>query len=139
MIFNDEEITDERIEERKREVLQQIDAVRKARAAYEKAEEKLERRPKKDKRKYRRRALEDAARPHRALAAASATIEFTEAVKRRLIEEIKEAVERVQRVQREIDGLDRQLNPKTKKPKLKEEDKKNASSGRRSSRSRSRA
>src|ERR671918_393753 len=39
--FNDEEITDERIEERRRQVQKQIDAVRKARAVSEKLEEKL--------------------------------------------------------------------------------------------------
>ena len=54
VIFNDEEITDERLEERAREVLKQIEAVRKARQVYEKAEEKLDATPKKDKRKYRR-------------------------------------------------------------------------------------
>jgi hypothetical protein len=52
-------------------------------------------------------------------------IEFTEAVKRRLIEEMKDAVESVRVVQREVDALDRILNPKNKKSKLKEEEKKN--------------
>ena len=51
-------------------------------------------------------------------------IEFTEPVKRRLIEDIKESVERVRRVQREADGIERQLNAKTKKSKLKEEERK---------------
>src|SRR5947199_2537855 len=58
VIFNDEEITDERIEERRRQVQKQIDAVRKARANSEKFEEKLAETPKgattRDKRKYRR-------------------------------------------------------------------------------------
>src|SRR5439155_3759535 len=58
VIFNDEEITDERIEERRRQVQKQIDAVRKARGASEKLEEKLAETPKgattRDKRKYRR-------------------------------------------------------------------------------------
>ena len=52
-------------------------------------------------------------------------IEFTEAVKRRLIEAMKDAVESVKAVQREVDAYDRQLNPKNKKIKLKEDDKKN--------------
>ena len=52
-------------------------------------------------------------------------IEFTEIVKRRLIEEIKDQVESVQRVQREIDAIERQLNPKNKRQKVKEEDRKN--------------
>src|SRR5438445_4299426 len=41
VIFNDEEITDERIQERSKQVQKQIDAVRKARAALDKCLEKL--------------------------------------------------------------------------------------------------
>src|SRR4029078_4158266 len=41
VIFNDEEITDERIQERSRQVQKQIEAVRKARGATEKLQEKL--------------------------------------------------------------------------------------------------
>src|ERR671922_304548 len=52
-------------------------------------------------------------------------IEFTETVKRRLIEEMKEAVESVRGIQREVEALERQLNPKNKKLKLKDEEKKN--------------
>ena len=108
VIFNDEEITDERIEERTREVLQQIDAVRKARQAYEKTLEKLEDTPKKDKKKYRK-ARWKAMRARVCVSQLIRAIEFTESVKRRLIEDIKESVERVQRLQRECDGLERQL------------------------------
>src|SRR6266542_7145011 len=58
VIFNDEEITDERIQERSRQVQRQIDAVRKARAVSEKLEEKLRETPRgstaRDKKKYRR-------------------------------------------------------------------------------------
>src|SRR6195256_497494 len=58
VIFNDEEITDERIAERSRQVQKQIEAVRKARAVSEKLEEKLADTPRgattRDKRKYRR-------------------------------------------------------------------------------------
>ena len=55
-------------------------------------------------------------------------IEFTEAVKRRMVDEVKDAVEAVQKVQRELDLVNRTLNPKVvtrKTPKLKEEEKKN--------------
>jgi RNA polymerase primary sigma factor len=54
-------------------------------------------------------------------------IEFTETVKRRLVDEVKEAVDAVVKVQREADHIDRMLNPKAKikGPKLKEEEKKN--------------
>ena len=42
VIFQDEEITDERVEERAKEVLKQIDAIRKQRAIVQKLEEKLQ-------------------------------------------------------------------------------------------------
>ena len=123
VIFNDEEITDERLEERAREVLRQVEAVRKARQVYEKALEKLDATPKKDKRKHLR-ARWKAMRARILVSRAIREIEFTEPVKRRLIEDIKESVERMGRVQREADGIDRQLNAKAKKSKLKEEERK---------------
>src|SRR5438093_2174473 len=127
VIFNDEEITDERIIERARQVQKQIDAVRKARAASEKLEEKLADTPKgttsRDKRKYRK-CRWAAMRARVELSQAIRRIEFTEAVKRRLIDEMKDAVEGVKAVQREVEAYDRQLNPKNKKLKLREEDKK---------------
>src|ERR1041384_2744856 len=52
VIFSDEEITDEVIEERKEEVLGQIESVRKARTNFTKLAEKLEDVPKKEKPKY---------------------------------------------------------------------------------------
>src|SRR4030095_15642263 len=55
-------------------------------------------------------------------------IEFTETMKRRLIDEVKDAVDAVQKVQREYDVVERQVNPKHRAkgaPKLKEEEKKN--------------
>src|ERR671915_1297982 len=54
VIFNDEEITDDRIEERAQQFGRQVDGVRKARLNVEKFAEKLESVPKKEKRKYRR-------------------------------------------------------------------------------------
>ena len=73
VIFNDEEITDERIAERSRQVQKQIDAVRKAREASEKLDEKLAETPKgattRDKRKYRKCAVGGDARARRAVAA----------------------------------------------------------------------
>jgi RNA polymerase primary sigma factor len=128
VIFSDEEITDEVIQERAAEVLGQIEQVRKARVNYAKALEKVDATPKKDKRKFRRvrfRALRAWIEVSRRIR----DIEFTETIKRRLVEEVKESVDAVQKVQRELEGVDRQLNPKVvvkaKAPKLKEEEKKN--------------
>src|SRR5438105_1745248 len=128
VIFNDEEITDERIQERSRQVQKQIDNVRKARAASEKLELKLTDTPKgattRDKRKYRRHWWA-AMRARIELSKYIRKIEFTEPIKRRLIDDMKDAVDSVQRVQREIEALNRLLNPKNKKQRLKEEDRKN--------------
>src|SRR6185503_18544798 len=129
VIFNDEEITEDRINERSKQVQKQIDAVRRARGGSEKLEEKLRETPKgattKDKRKYRR-ARWTAMRARVELSRYIRKIEFTEPVKRRLIDVMKDAVDSVQRVQREIEGYNRLLNPKNKKQRLKEEDRKNA-------------
>src|SRR5258705_10308066 len=128
VIFNDEEITDERILERSRQVQKQIEAVRKARESSEKLEEKLRDTPRgattRDKRKSRR-ARWAAMRARIDLSNFIRKIEFTESVKRRLIDEMKDAVEGVKHVQREIEAVDRLLNPKNKKQRLKEDDKKN--------------
>ena len=127
VIFTDEEITEERIEERAAEVLGQIDAVKKARVQYQKLNEKLEETKKIDKKKYRR-ALLKTMRARIDVSKNIRVIEFTETVKRRLIEDIKDAVSSVYEVQREINGIEKILNPKVpvkKAPKLKEEDKKN--------------
>ena len=127
--FVDEELTDEKIDDRKKQVLRQIEAVRKAWGTLEKAKEKLEKTPKgattRDKKKYRRVRWE-ALRGRVELSQLIRKIEFTENIKRRMIDQIKEAVEAVMRVKREIDHIERQVNPKSgKKSKLKEDDKKN--------------
>ncbi len=126
VIFSDEEITDEVIQERAVEVLGEIEAVRKARVNYQKCVEKLDLVPKKDKRKYRRARLKTL-RAWVEVSRRIRDIEFTESIKRRLVDEVKDAVDSVVKVQREADQLDRFLNPKikTKTPKLKEEEKKN--------------
>ncbi len=125
VIFSDEEITEEVIEARKQAVLVQIDAVRKARAVFVKLTEKMEATPKKDKAKFRR-ARGKSLRGRIQVSRLIRRIEFTENIKRRLIDEVKEAVDAVQRVQWKADSHDRQLNPKvkTKGPKLKEDAKK---------------
>ena len=89
VIFSDEEITDEVIDERKEEVLQQIDAVRKSRAGFVKLAQKMEATPRKDKRKFRR-ARWKALRGRIEVSRLIRRIEFTETIKRRLIEEVKD-------------------------------------------------
>jgi len=126
--FPDDELTDDKIDDRKKQVLRQIDAVKKAWQVTEKINEKLAKTPKgattRDKRKYRRVRYE-ALRGRVELSKLIRRIEFTESIKRRLIDQIKDAVEAVMRLRREIDHIERQLNPKNKRSRLKEDDKKN--------------
>ena len=119
--FQDDELTDDRIEERTREVLRQIDAVKRARAAYEKCEQKLAGILKKDKRRWRR-ARWRALRARVAVSQLIRRIEFTELIKRRMIDELKELVEQVQRLQREAESVDRLLNPRNRRARLREEE-----------------
>jgi len=128
VIFSDEEITDEVIEDRKTEVLEQIEEVRKARTNYVKLAEKVDGISRTQERKKFRRARMKALRARIEVSRAIRRIEFTETMKRRLIDEVKDAVDAVQKVQREVEALERQINPKIKAkgaPKLKEEEKKN--------------
>ncbi|HKP55525.1 MAG TPA: RNA polymerase sigma factor RpoD [Polyangiales bacterium] len=126
--FVDEELTDEKIEDRKKQVLRQIEAVRKAWQASEKCKEKLENTPKgvqsKEKRKYRKVRWETM-RAQIEVSRLIRKIEFTETIKRRMIDQIKEKVEAVMRLQRQIAYLERQLTMKNRRPKLKEEERKN--------------
>jgi RNA polymerase primary sigma factor len=124
VIFNDEEITDDRIEERAQKFLREVDGVRKARLAVEKLSEKLAGVLKADKKKYRR-AKWKKMRAEIELSRLIRKIEFTEPVKRRLVEEVKDIVERVSKMQRELDNMKKVLTAKTRKPKLKEEERRN--------------
>ena len=123
VIFQDEELTDDRIADRARQVSRQIGAVATKRAESQKKEAKLTTILKRDKRRYRRykwRAL----RARVELSQLIRRIDFTEPVKRRLIDLIKDAVEGVQHLQCEIQLLDRQVKTKTRRGRLKEEDRK---------------
>ena len=123
VVFQDEELTDQRIADRARQVLRQVEAVRKAHVEAQKKDVKLVTIAKRDKRRYRRyrgRAL----RSRVELSQLIRRIEFTEPVKRRMIDHIKELVDVIQRTQREVQLVDRQLKSKARRPRLKEEDRK---------------
>ncbi len=122
VIFNEEEITDEKILARQRQLLRQIDAVRVASEETLKLEEKFADVLKTDKKKYRK-ARWKIGRAKVATSQAIRSIEFTENIKRRLIEELKSAVDDIQWKQKEIRQIDAKLEPKGKK-KPREEEKK---------------
>ena len=122
--FQDEDLTDDRIDARGRQVVKQIESVRKARAEAQKRDAKVATILKRDKRKYRRHRWK-ALRARVELSQRIREIEFTETVKRRMIDQIKEAVEPVRRIQGEIDRLDRQINARHRKARVKEDDRRN--------------
>ncbi len=122
VVFNEEEITDEKIAARQREFLRQVDRVKVQLEVVKKLEAKYEDVPKAEKRKYRR-ARWKILRARVELSRLIRKIEFTEMIKRRLIDGMKSAVEDIQARQREIRLIDQRLEPKGKR-KLREEEKK---------------
>jgi RNA polymerase primary sigma factor len=122
VVFNEEEITDEKIAARQREFLKQVDKVRAQLEVVTKLEDKFGDVPKAEKKKYRR-ARWKILRARVELSRLIRKIEFTEMVKRRLIDGMKTSVEDIQARQREIRLIDQRLEPKGKK-KLREEEKK---------------
>src|SRR3954462_5220776 len=125
--FVDDELTDEKIEDRKKQVLRQMEAVKKAWLAAEKCKEKLAETNKgvttREKKKYRK-ARWEAMRAQIEVSRLIRKIEFTETIKRRMIDQIKDKVEAVMRFQRQIAYIERQVTLKNRRPKLKEEEKK---------------
>ena len=118
VIFKHDELADNRIADRRRQVLRQIDAVKEKRSEVEKKEKRLAAISKRERRKYRRYWWR-AARARVELSELIRRIEFTEPVKRNLIGVIKESVEGVERIQRGIELRDRQAKGKTRR-RLKE-------------------
>ena len=116
----DEELSEERSEARARKLLKQIGSIQKALVVVQKLETKLSGILKRDRKKYRR-AKWKTLRARIALSREIRSIEFTEAVSRRMIEPIKESVETVQRVQRELNSVTRQIALKKKRGRLKED------------------
>ncbi|MEI6243688.1 MAG: RNA polymerase sigma factor RpoD [Acidobacteriota bacterium] len=125
VVFNEEEITDEKLLARQRKLVHQIDAVRVAQDDTLKLGEKFGDVPKADKKKYRK-ARWKIGRAKVATSNAIRSIEFTENIKRRLIEDLKTAVDEIQWKQKEIRQIDAKLDPPkgSKAKKLRDEEKK---------------
>jgi RNA polymerase primary sigma factor len=121
VLFQDDEMTDDRINRRARAVKVQAEVIRKTRLDVIRREKRVSTIPKREKVRYRRN-YRNLLRAQVKLSRLVRAIEFTEPVKRRLIDEVKVAAESVQDRLREIDRLDRQLKLKTRR-KIKDEDK----------------
>jgi RNA polymerase primary sigma factor len=121
VLFQDDEMTDDRINRRARTVMAQAEVIRKTRLDVIRREKRVSTIPKREKPRYRRN-YRNLLRAQVKLSRLIRAIEFTEPVKRRLIDEVKVAAESVQNRLREIDRLNRQLKLKTRR-KIKDEDK----------------
>ena len=125
VIFQEEEVTDDRLAGRTRQLLKQISGVRKARTDVIKRDAKLKTILKREKKRYRR-AKGKSLRAKIEISRLIRNIEFTEPVKQRMIVPIVESAQAVQRIQQEIDGLERQVKSTSKRGRLKEENRKAA-------------
>ncbi len=121
VIFVDEEVTDERVNRRARDLIAQIELVRKTRLDVIRREKKVSTIPKREKKRYQRN-YRNLLRARVKLSVLIRNIEFTEPIKRQLIEKIKTATEAIQKLQRENDRLERQLHSKSRR-RIKDEDK----------------
>ncbi len=123
VLFQDDELTDARVADRGQQLLRQIDRVHAKHGELQQTESRLARIAKRNRRQYRLyrwRRLRAGVELSRLIR----RIEFTEPVKRQLINDIKEQAEGAQRVHREIELLDRQLKAKARRGRLNGEDRK---------------
>ena len=121
VIFHDDEVTEERINRRARALMAQTETIRKTRLDVVRREKKVGTIPKREKKRYRRN-YRNLLRAQIRLSRLIRGIDFTEPVKRRLVDGIKEITEGVQCSRREIEHLDRQLKTKTRR-RIKDEEK----------------
>ena len=114
VIFRDDEVTDERIDRRARKVMAQIETIRKIRLDVVRREKKVRTVPKREKRRYRRN-YRNLLRARVRLSRLIRDIDYTEPVRQRLIDGVKENTEGVQRIRRELEHLDRQVKATTRR------------------------
>lgn len=114
VIFHDDEVTEERINRRARAMMAQAETIRKTRLDVVRREKRVGTIPKREKKRYRRN-YHNLLRAQVTLSRLIRRIDFTEPMKRRLVEGVKKIAEDVQRTRREIEHLDRQLKTKTRR------------------------
>ena len=119
VVFQDE-VTEARIDRRAGEVIAQTETIRKARLDVARREKKVGTIPKHEKTRYRRN-YRNLLRAQVALSRLICCINFTESVKRRLVDEVRESVQGVHNIGCEIEHLDRQLKAKTGRRNTKED------------------
>ncbi len=121
VVFHDDEVTAERSKRRARALMARIETIRKTRLDVVRREKRVGTIPKREKKRYRRN-YRNLLRAQVKLSRLIRAIDFTEAVRRRLVDGVKEIAEGVQQSRLEIEHLDRQLKTKSRR-RIKEEEK----------------
>ncbi len=114
VIFQDDEVTDARVDRRARAVMAQIETIRKTRLDVVRREKQVGTIPKRETQRYRRN-YRNLLRAQVRLSRLIRGIAFTEPVKRRLVDDVKEITEGVQCIRLEIEHLARQVKAKTRR------------------------
>ena len=117
--LQEDDLTEGRIAARASDLLQQVDAVAEALRRSRETRDALAAASKRDKRAYRCCRWQ-ALRAHVELSRRIRRIKFTDPVRLRLVDLVKDAVETVQKRQREIDLVDRQSKGSKRRPRLKD-------------------
>jgi len=112
--FSDEELTDERIEEKHQETLQLIEQIGKTYKNVNQLRAKLEETPRSKRPQYRR-ASWNLGRVRAQLSRLVRSLELSNSEKLRLVDLIKEAVEHVRPLEHELNKLERKADHTTKK------------------------
>jgi RNA polymerase primary sigma factor len=106
--FDDEELTEEKIEEKTKETLKQIDKIAKLHLQAMKQAQKLEKSPRSKKRPYLR-ARHALARTRVEMSNRMRELDFNPLEKKRLIDKIRQTVEGVHFLEREVTKLERRV------------------------------
>ena len=119
--FQEDEVTDEKVRRRGRALLTQIELIRKAHLDVLRREKKVGTILKREKKRYRRN-YRNLLRAKVGLSRLIRGVDFTEPIKRRLIDQVKDATDSIQAIQRNLEKVERQLKVKSRR-RIKEEDK----------------
>ena len=107
--FNEDELTEERVQERIQEVIAQITEVERLHKKHKQLDAKLATIPRTKKPRDHRRYRWAVARHHILVSKTIRSIEFTHTERKRLIERIRHAVEEVRPLEREANRLERKI------------------------------
>ena len=119
--FQEDEVTEEKVRRRGRALVAQIEFIRKAHLDVLRREKKVGTIPKREKKRYRRN-YRNLLRAKVGLSRLIRNVDFTEPIKRHLIDLVKNAADSIQTIQRDLEKVERQLKVKTRR-RIKEEEK----------------